>query len=79
MDMKKIMSRFHEKDTVTSRSLIESSHEVIHPNTPQEVIQPEAPNHEMSIWDDVLWNMDDLHGYNTINRAMYHRTLASHF
>lgn len=60
--MKKVvMSRFHENNTVIS-SLVESSHEVIHPNKlgEQEVVVPEAPNHEMSIWDDVLWNMDDI-------------------
>nr|AGN52083.1 MYB-related transcription factor [Salvia miltiorrhiza]AGN52193.1 MYB-related transcription factor [Salvia miltiorrhiza] len=78
IDMKKIISLFYENDTKLSTS-DESSHELVVHTSPlveQEVL-PEAPN-DLSIWDG-LWSMDDLHGNNCLNRAIYQHNLVSHF
>ncbi|KAH6820925.1 myb domain protein 79 [Perilla frutescens var. hirtella] len=85
IDMKKVMKSFFVENDTKLSTVVESSHEVVHPNTlivdvDQEVPMPEAPN-DLSIWDG-LWNMDDLalHGNNNnMNLSIYHHTFASHF
>lgn len=78
IDMKKSITLIYENN-IEQPTSVESSHELVHPNAfiEKEVHLPSAPC-DLSIWDG-LWSMDDFHGYNSINLAIYQHTMASYF